>query len=467
MRKYRQEIEKYIDEHRDEMVADIIKLCSINSTRGEYVEGAPFGEGPKRALTMALSIAEKYGFDITNYDNYVGAIDLNNKEKGLDILAHLDVVPEGEGWSVTAPFEPKEIDGKIYGRGTSDDKGPAVAALFALRAVKDLNIPVKKNTRLVLGTDEECGSSCIKYYYTKEKEAPMTFSPDGEFPVVNIEKGQLQGEFSAALEDAGEKRLVSIEAGTKVNVVPPKAKAVIEGFGIEEVEAKAKEVTKETGIQFKYDLVPVFEITALGANAHASTPENGNNAITGLLELLCRLDFSPSKKIETIKKLYALMPHGDTKGEAMGIAVEDERSGALTLAFSMLTLKNNIMHGFFDSRIPVSGDGDKILKTVREKFTGIDVEFLNDSVLAPHEVDGNSPFVKTLLSIYEDYTGLKGECIAMGGGTYVHNIENGVAFGAVFPGTDTKMHGADEFVVIDELIASAKIFAQSIVELCN
>ena len=236
MRKYRQEIEKFIDEHRDEMVADIIRLCSINSQKSEYVEGAPFGDGPRKALALALSMAEKYGFDITNYDNYAGAIDLNDKEKGLDILAHLDVVPEGEGWSVTAPFDPKEVDGKIYGRGTSDDKGPAVAALFALRAVKELNIPVKKNTRLVLGTDEECGSSCIKYYYTKEKEAPMTFSPDGEFPVVNIEKGQLQGEFSAALEGDGEKRLVSISAGTKVNVVPPKAKAVIEGCSIDEVE---------------------------------------------------------------------------------------------------------------------------------------------------------------------------------------------------------------------------------------
>lgn len=467
MRKYRQEIEKYIDEHRDEMVADIIRLCSINSTRSEYVEGAPFGEGPKRALTQALNIAEKYGFDITNYDNYVGAIDLNDKEKGLDILAHLDVVPEGEGWSVTGPFDPKEIDGKIYGRGTSDDKGPAVAALFALRAVRDLGIPVKKNTRLVLGTDEECGSSCIQYYYKKEKEAPMTFSPDGEFPVVNIEKGRLQGEFSAALEDAGDKRLVSIEAGTKVNVVPPKAKAVIEGFSIGEVEEKAKAVTNETGIKFSFDLVPVFEITALGANAHASTPENGNNAITGLLELLCRLDFSPSKKIETIKKLYGLMPHGDTRGKSLDISVEDDRSGALTLAFSMLNIKNNIMHGFFDCRIPVSGDGEKILKTVSKKFRDIDIEFLDDTVVKPHEVDANSPFVKTLLSIYEDYTGLKGECIAMGGGTYVHDIENGVAFGAVFPGTDTKMHGADEFVVIDELIAAAKIFAQAIVELCE
>ena len=416
---------------------------------------------------MALDMAEKYGFEITNYDNYAGAIDLNKKEKGLDILAHLDVVLAGEGWSITNPFEPKVVDGKIYGRGTSDDKGPAIAALYALRAIKDLGIPVRKNTRLVLGTDEECGSACIKYYYTKEKQAPMTFSPDGEFPVVNIEKGQLQGEFLATLEDKGDKRLVSIEAGTKVNVVPPKAKAVIEGFSIDEVEKEAKKVTKETGIKFSYDLEPVFEITAMGKNAHASTPQMGNNAITGLLELLSRLKFSHSKKIETIKKLYKLMPHGDTRGDALGIAVKDKKSGELTLAFSMLSLRADRLHGFFDCRIPVSGDGDKILKTVRDKFKDIDVELLNDSVKLPHEVDANSPFIKTLLSIYEDYTGLKGECIAMGGGTYVHDIENGVAFGAVFPGTDTKMHGADEFVVIDELVAAAKIFAQSIAELCG
>ena len=467
MRKYREEIEKYIDEHTNEMVEDIKRLCAINSERSEYVEGAPFGDGPRKALVLALDMADKYGFDITNYDNYAGAIDLNKRAKGLDILAHLDVVPAGEGWSVTNPFEPKVVDGRIYGRGTSDDKGPAVAALYALRAVKELGIPVKKNARLVLGTDEECGSACIKYYYTKEKQAPMTFSPDGEFPVVNIEKGQLQGEFLAVVEDAGDKRLVSIDAGTKVNVVPPKAKAVIEGFSIDEVEKEAKKVTKETGIKFAYDLEPVFEITAMGANAHASTPQMGNNAITGLLELLSRLKFSPSNKIETLKKLYKLMPHGDTSGEALGIAVKDEKSGELTLAFSMLDLKDNRLHGFFDCRIPVSGDGDKILETVKKKFKGIDVELLNDTVKLPHEVDANSPFVKTLLSIYEDYTGLKGECIAMGGGTYVHDIENGVAFGAVFPGTDTKMHGADEFVVIDELVAAAKIFAQSIAELCE
>ena len=152
---------------------------------------------------------------------------------------------------------------------------------------------------------------------------------------------------------------------------------------------------------------------------------------------------------------------------ALGVAIKDEKSGELTLVLSMLSLKNNILHGFFDCRIPVSGDGEKILHTVSEKFKKADIEFSTKTVTPPHEVDENSDFVKTLLSVYEDYTGLKGECIAMGGGTYVHNIKNGVAFGAVFPGTDTRMHGADEFVVIEELIASAKIFAQVIVELCG
>ncbi|MBR6614953.1 MAG: M20/M25/M40 family metallo-hydrolase, partial [Lachnospiraceae bacterium] len=156
---YREQIEQYIDAHKEEMLADIIELCKIDSAKGPYEEGKPFGEGPFQALAKGLEIGEKHGFAITNYDNYVGTIDLNDKEKQLDILAHLDIVPGGEGWTVTTPFEPVIKDGKIYGRGTSDDKGPAMTALYAMKAIKELGIPVKKNVRLILGTDEECGSS--------------------------------------------------------------------------------------------------------------------------------------------------------------------------------------------------------------------------------------------------------------------------------------------------------------------
>ena len=218
---YRKEIEGFIDSHRDEMIEDICTLCRINSEKMPYVEGKPYGEGPFQALQAALNMAEGYGFTIRNYDNYVGTADLNDKERQLDILAHLDVVPAGEGWTETKPFEPVVKDGKLFGRGTADDKGPAVAALYAMRAVKELGIPLNKNVRLILGTDEECGSSDIVNYYDKEDEAPMTFSPDAEFPVINIEKGRLEGHFHASFQASeAMPRLVKAEAGIKANVVP-------------------------------------------------------------------------------------------------------------------------------------------------------------------------------------------------------------------------------------------------------
>ena len=248
---YREKIESYIDSHRQEMIEDISALCRINSEKMPYSAGKPYGEGAFAALNAALDMAERYGFSVNNYDNYVGTADLNDGPAQLDILAHLDVVPAGEGWTVTEPFEPVEKDGKLYGRGTADDKGPAVAALYAMRCVKDLGIPLTKNVRLILGTDEECGSSDIEHYYDVEKEAPMTFSPDGEFPVVNIEKGRLEGHFDSSFE-ASEAlpKLVSFSSGTKANVVPGKAEAILAGLEAEEIEKEARQVEQETGIRF-------------------------------------------------------------------------------------------------------------------------------------------------------------------------------------------------------------------------
>ena len=219
---YREKIDRFIDAHRNEMLEDIRALVAIDSARGPEKPGMPYGEGCVRALKEALHLGECYGFSVRNYDNYVGTIDLNEKESQLDILAHLDVVPGGDGWNVTTPFEPMEKGGRIYGRGTADDKGPAVAALYAMRAVRELGIPLKKNVRLILGTDEECGSGDIAYYYGIEKEAPMTFSPDAQYPVINLEKGLFQCNFSAEFaESTALPRMVSLESGTKVNVVQP------------------------------------------------------------------------------------------------------------------------------------------------------------------------------------------------------------------------------------------------------
>ena len=399
---YRDKIEQYIDSRRQEMLEDICTLCRINSEKMPYKEGYPFGQGVGDALETALSMAESYGFSIKNYDNYVGTADLNDGEPCLDILAHLDVVPAGEGWQVTEPFEPVEKDGKLYGRGTADDKGPAVAALYAMRAVKELGLPVSKKVRLILGTDEECGSSDIPHYYAVEKEAPMTFSPDASFPVINTEKGMFRGQFTAQWEKSEAlPRLVSIQAGTKINVVPGKADAVFMGVEADVLEAAAKEVSKETGILFHVEYSDytkeagdmTAKVTAEGKGAHAAYPHEGNNALTGLVMLANRLPLAACRQTELLKELEACLPHGDIRGKALGIQMEDEVSGPLTLAFSLLTVTETGLEGSFDSRCPICANEENVLKPAKSRMETAGFKFVNDHMIPPYHVPGDSNFV--------------------------------------------------------------------------
>lgn len=466
---YKEKISRYIDEHKEEMLEDIAKLCRIDSAKDSYRAGRPFGDGCFEALQTALAMAEGYGFSIDNYDSYVGTVDMNDKEKQLDILAHLDIVPAGDGWTVTKPFEPVVKDGKIYGRGTADDKGPAIAALYAMRAVKELGIPLNRNVRLILGTDEECGSSDITHYYSVEKEAPMTFSPDASFPVINIEKGRIEGNFTAEFEPSDKlPKMVSFKCGTKVNVVPAAAEALFEGLDGDETEALAKSMEEELGITFTVSSEDgCLKIAASGENGHASTPWKGKNALTGLLALIERLPLAECGQLKAVRALNHLMPHGDWFGAGLGIQISDEESGELTLAFSMLDISEKSLEGEFDSRCPICATKENTIDVIRKNMEAEGISFNTEELEPPHHVPADSDFVKTLLSAYESYSGRKGECIAIGGGTYVHHLKNGVAFGACLPETENHMHGPDEFAVVDELLMSAKIFAQVIVDLCS
>ncbi len=496
---YKEQIEAWIDAHRADMLEDIKTLCRIDSSKGKAVpageenaDGAkPFGEGPYTALKAAEKMIGEYGLKTKNYENYVLAADLNEGGHQLDILAHLDVVPGQEGWTVTEAFDPlvKEEEGRIYGRGTSDDKGPAVAALYAMRAVKELGIPVKKNARLILGTDEECGSSCIAHYYAKEQEAPMTFSPDGEYPVVNIEKGRLPGKFSMSWEkQRSGARILRVTGGKIANAVPPRATAVLAGISQMVLDVLTLELEKVTGVRFETkrgggDLVTEKEagtdtlltVTAIGRNAHASTPDEGKNALSALLALLSELPVEEPNAGDTgheagaahaVRSLCWLMPFGETDGASLGIRTNDEECGPLTLAFSQLELTETGMNGLFDCRYPACLKASELVSRCRQKFEAEGMRFDSSGITEPHKVPADSEFVKELNRVYEAYTGLPGGCIAIGGGTYVHGLKRGVAFGACLPGTDTRMHAPDEFAVIDELVVSAKMFAQIIADLC-
>jgi succinyl-diaminopimelate desuccinylase len=466
---YKEQIEAYFSNQEDALVAAVSRLVAIPSVKGEAAPGAPFGPGPAQCLQEALALAREIGLTATDYDGYVGAVDLNGGDTALHILGHLDVVAGGDGWTVTGPYEPKVVDGVLYGRGVADDKGPMVAALLAMQAVKDLNIPLRRNVRAIFGTDEESGSADIAHYYATQPYAPCTFSPDADFPVIHIEKGFYRPEFSKEwAAETALPRLVSLQGGERLNVVPGHASAVLQGMPMNQLMPRAQVGTRITGAEYR--LKPLgddrIQIDAIGKSAHAMAPGDGLNAITALLELLGVLPLAESESKNALHALLELLPHKDVSGKGLGIAQSDELSGELTVAFSLLEFTETGVKGRFDSRTPLCATEKNCQARTQAAFEKHGFTCRGD-MEPPHHTDQNSPFVQTLLQCYEQYTGRKGECLAIGGGTYVHGIPGGVAFGATMPGYETNLHAIDEHIPVQDLLTAAQIYAQVIVELCG
>ncbi|MPM14242.1 Beta-Ala-Xaa dipeptidase [bioreactor metagenome] len=466
----RDKIEAYFSGREDEFVKAISRLVAIRSVAGEAEPGAPFGPGPAEALKEALALASEWGLDTENIDGYVGAADVNKKETVLHIPVHLDVVGEGGGWTVTGPFEPRVVDGVLYGRGVNDDKGPLVAALFALRAVKELGLPLMANARILMGTDEESGSSDMAYYYKRRPYAPYAFSPDSDFPVINIEKGHYQPEFSKSWEKSeASPRVSSLQGGFRFNVIPSKAEAVVTGLGLQQLEPFRAKAAAQTGASISLrEEAGGTRILCESSGGHAAEPWKANNALTALLELLSVLPLACCGSTQAVRALHALFPHGDNEGKALGIAQRDDLSGPLTVAFTMLTMTETGLAGRFDSRTALCADEQNCRLPAEKSLAGYGFAVTGFAEMTPpHHTPADSEFVKTLLSCYETYTGNKGGCIAIGGGTYVHDIPGGVAFGCTMPGYEANLHAADEHMPVADLITSAKIFTLAVAEICS
>ena len=454
---------------RERLISAISRLVAVKSVRGEATPGAPFGPGPKAALEEALKLAHELGFSAENYHDHVGLVDLNDGPTHLHILAHLDVVGEGAGWA-TDPYTCVEKDGMLYGRGVSDDKGPLCAALMAMVAVRDLG-GVAKNVKLVMGTDEESGSEDIAYYYAREPFAPYSFTPDADFPVIHIEKGHYHPDFGAAwAEETATPRVTSLQGGFRQNVVPPEAQCTILGLSPADVEAVCAQVSAATGATLTArQAEDGVTLHCAGKNAHAASPDEGINAIQALLEALARLPLADCSSTRYLQSLHTLFPFGDTRGEGLGIAQSDAESGPLTLNLALLTMTPTRFKAKFDVRFPLCANEFNCKGVCEETFRRHGIQVLGDpDMTAVHCVSADSPLVKTLLNCYSMYTGVENpQPIAIGGGTYVHDIPGGVAFGCDFPGFDPKMHAANEQASVDHLLLSAQIFTQVIFELCG
>ncbi len=459
-------INEFLDSKQDEMIEALRSLVQIPSYRMPEEPGMPYGKGAAQCLEKALELAQRLGFKVRNIDNYVGTADFDDKQPELGILGHLDVVPEGTDWNYP-PYECVVDGANIYGRGTIDDKGPVVAALYAMYALKELGIPLKKGVRCIMGTDEECGSSDLAYYTKKETLPEMLFTPDGSYPIINIEKGRVQGAFATDYKTSDTLPLIlSVHGGQTVNAVPERAQAVVQGFTEDEIAEYIRKT--DTGVTFtteKSDQGVI--IYAKGKSGHASTPELGVNAMTGLITLLIQMPFADCDGFRKLKNIISVFPHGETDGTHAGAALSDELSGALTLAFSVFHYENGKIEGNFDIRFPISYTVASVKERLISALGNYGFTLTGSADAEPHHVDENSEFIQKLLKVYEEQTGEKGHCVAIGGGTYVHDTVGGVAFGAEFPGEENNMHGANEHISIESFMKNAKIFAHAIVEICG
>ena len=463
----RKKINAWFDANSGDMIEDLGRLIAINSVRSKSEDGAPYGVESRAVLALAQAMLEERGFAVKLFEDMIVTANYGPSPPLMGILAHLDIVATGEGWD-TNPLELVEKDGNLYGRGVMDNKGPAVAAMYALYCTRDLFPKLSQGVQIILGSGEETGFNDVKQYLDKNTPPPNVFTPDAEYPVVNIEKGRFMPVFGAKWEKEMElPRIISITGGKTPNVVPNYSEAVIEGFSAEDAEKFCREYTDKTGV--KFTVTPdenKLTITAEGKAAHASLPERGNNAQTALIEMLAAMPFAKSKGFEFLCTLNRLFPHGDYRGTALGIDMNDEKTGRITVNFGVLRFSELEFSGNFDSRTPACADEVDLLETTRAILGREGMSITYHEITGCHHTPEETVFVQNLLRLYEEYTENPGKCLSIGGLTYVHDIPGGVAFGCAMPGDDNRVHGANEYIKKEQLITSAKMFTQAIIDMC-
>ena len=447
-----------IESMHDEMIDTLQKWIRVPSVKGEAAPGAPFGKEVRSMLDMALADCEQMGFKTQNFDGYIAHADLGegSDEDALAILAHLDVVPEGDGWKYP-PYGAVIENGRMYGRGTSDDKGPAVAALYAMKAVKDVGIPLRRKVRLILGCDEESGWEDIAHYNKVATMPRMGFSPDASYPIINIEKGICRLELHGVLSNEG-LQVIAFNNGERPNVIPGRASALVAGDAATVVQAEA--AAKKLDIPAEVQLTDKgVSITVTGISGHAAYPETARNANGEMLLLLRELG------VQGDLRLLADKIGLDYKGEGLEISVSDGISGYLTCNLGIIRAGEGGVYATLDIRYPVMTNPDMIIKNVSASLPGMRVEAME--VKEPHHVPAGSELVQKLLDAYHEVTGYERKCLYTGGGTYARSLQEGVAFGASFPQDEDLAHQANEYADIEGLYKNIKIFALAIVKLAG
>lgn len=464
-----EQVNKKIEENKIEMVTSLSELIGVPSvakaSEGEY----PFGENVQKVFELMLKKAEDEGFETHNVDNYGGHVDFTGEGEGIvGILGHLDVVPEGSEWDFE-PYGGEVIDGYVCGRGTIDDKGPVTAAFYAMKALKECGFKPSSTIRIILGLDEETDWHGMDYYLDHVSERPdCGFTPDGDFPVINGEKGILIFDLVKKLSRGSAKGLTlsSIKGGTAANSVPDFARAVLmntaEG-GYDSVKEVIKDLREQNGWKINCKGAGKgFEITVTGKSAHGAKPEQGENAVSMLMNLLGKLDFADDDTSEFID-FYNSRIGFELDGAGLGCAMSDEASGKLVLNVGMIDVDKKTAKLTINIRYPVTSNAEAVYEGIGKVTEPYGIGIVKGRDQDPLYIPSDDRLIDTLMKVYRKHTGdTESEPLVIGGGTYARAMDNVVAFGARFPGEPELGHQKNEKISIDNLMKMTKIYAEAI-----
>lgn len=459
--------------YEDDLLADLKMMLEIPSVRNdaEATDEAPLGPQTKAALTAWEDLARRDGFRVGDYKGLVGYAEVGpeDAEESIDIIGHLDVMPAGEGWT-KEPFKPVIEDGRLYARGASDDKGPSMIAYYAVKMLKDMNVPIKRRVRLVMGIDEESNWTGMKEFFEEVGYPTMGFSPDAEFPIINGEKGQASHVIRFQGTNGGSFKLVSFKAGERFNMVPGLAEATVETMDPKFMEAGLKRyLATEKRIKAEIETSEhQAHITFYGKQVHGAKPETGENAGTYLANFLQQFDFGGNAK--GFLNFLGTAIHDDTTALRIGAIKHDDLMGDLTMNVGIQEFtadEEGLINLNF--RYPKNTNNDEIRAAIESGLSDdFDVTIaIEGNAQLPHYVPGDDPLVATLLDVYRQHTGLPAAEQVIGGGTFGRLLDRGVAFGAMFEGVPDTMHQADEFYPVADLTRAMALFADAIERLAN
>ncbi|MFX0560171.1 dipeptidase PepV [Tepidibacillus infernus] len=463
---------KEVELRKEDLIRDTQEFLKIKSVLNEEEknENAPFGKGIKEALEYALDTCEASGMNVKNLDGYAGHAEIGQGNEIIGILCHVDVVPEGDGWT-TPPYAAEVRDGKIFARGAIDDKGPTMATIYAAKIVKDLNLNLNKRVRIIFGTDEESHWRGVHYYFEREEMPAMGFAPDADFPIIIAEKGIADITLEAKHQErvTSQKAFVqSFVSGKRPNMVPDLANVVIHGMAeqLEQIQSSFEQFLKEYPHHGDVSLNGEnLIITLAGVSAHGMEPDKGVNAGLELIHFLMRVE--QWLHIDPWMKWADQVLYRDYDGQKLGINYEDEITGALTVNSGILKMEKDKATITLNVRYPVTTLYEQMIRKIEGNgiLWGITITNIDNS--KPHHVDKNHSLVKTLQKVYKEQIGEEATLLSIGGGTYARALQVGVAFGPLFPGKVETAHQKDEYIEIEDLLKATAIYAQAIYELAK